>query len=202
MARRRGAQAQLRREGLRRAEVSQRFGGQSDHGPGLRSQLLSTHVAAAALLPIRLFFGATFLVAGLDKILSPSFLRTGDPASIGAQLELFARSSPIGELVRFVLPMAPLVGFLIAVAEIAVGLGALTGLAFRLAAASGAALSLLFFLTVSWSTRPFYYGPDLPYLTGWVVLALAGHGNLLVPNRIGETVTGPAAAREDRKSVV
>ena len=156
----------------------------SDRRPNLPSRLRTAHVAAAALLPIRLFFGATFLVAGLDKLLSPSFLRTGDPASIGAQLELFARSSPVGELIRLALPFAPQIGFLIAVAEIAVGLGALTGLAYRLAAAGGAALSLLFFLTVSWSTRPFYYGPDLPYMMGWVVLAMAGHGDLLVPHGV------------------
>jgi thiosulfate dehydrogenase [quinone] large subunit len=184
MARRRGVRTQLRPGGIRRAEVPPRFDRAPDRSPGLMSQLQTARVAAAALLPIRFFFGATFLIAGLDKLLSPSFLRTGDPASIGTQLELYARSSPVGGLVTAVLPIAPQIGFLIAVAEIAVGIGALTGLAFRLAAAGGAALSLLFWLTVSWSTRPFYYGPDLPYLMGWVVLAIAGHGNLLVPSAI------------------
>ena len=165
-------------------------------GPDWRSQLRTAQVGAAALLPIRFFFGATFLFAGLDKFFNPSFLGTEGAASIGSQLALFARSSPIGGLVTLVLPIAPLIGFLIAVGEIAVGLGALTGLAFRLAAAGGAALSLLFFLTVSWSTRPFYYGPDLPYLMGWVVLALAGHGNLLVPHRFIAPIGDSGAARD------
>ena len=35
-------------------------------------------------------------------------------------------------------------------------------------------------MTASWSTRPYYYGPDLPYLAGWLTLALAGHGGLAV----------------------
>ena len=76
-------------------------------------------------------------------------------------------------------------------AEVAVGVGALTGLAFRLAAAMGAALSILFWLTASWTTHPYFYGPDLPYALGWVTLALAGTGGLLVPaaiGRLGESV--------------
>ena len=78
-------------------------------------------------------------------------------------------------------PFAVPIGLLIALAEIAIGLGALTGLAYRLAAAGGAALSLLFWLTASWSTHPYYYGPDLPYAFGWLALAIAGHGRPLVP---------------------
>jgi thiosulfate dehydrogenase [quinone] large subunit len=196
MARRRGIQAQIRP-----GEVPPQTVGASDRGPDLRSRLRTATVTAVALLPIRFFFGATFLVAGLDKLLTASFLRTGDPASIGAQLALFARTSPVGELVRLVLPIAPQIGFLIAVAEIAVGLGALTGLAFRFAAAGGAALSLLFWLTVSWSTRPFYYGPDLPYMMGWVVLAIAGHGDLLVPHRIIGALTNLASTPETARGV-
>ena len=69
------------------------------------------------------------------------------------------------------------VGFLIAVAEIAIGLGALTGLLFRLSAAGGLALSITFWLTASWATKPYYYGPDLPYAFGWLTVALAGTGN-------------------------
>jgi thiosulfate dehydrogenase [quinone] large subunit len=96
----------------------------------------------------------------------------------------FARASPLGELIKLVLPAAGLLGLLIAIAEIAVGLGALTGLAFRVAAAGGALLSLLFFLTVSWTTHPYYLGSDLPYAVGWLTLAIAGHGGLLVPQSL------------------
>ncbi len=145
-----------------------------------------------ALLPVRFFFGATFVYAGFDKLLDPRFFDALSPASIQAQMAIFARVSPIGPLVRLGQPLAVPIGLLIAVAEIAIGLGALTGLAYRAAAWAGAAVSLLFFLTASWATRPFYYGPDLPYAAGWIALALAGHGGLLVSRRLLALASGAA----------
>ncbi len=130
-----------------------------------------------AMLPLRAFLGATFVYAGLDKILDPAFLQATGPGSIGAQLDSFVRVSPLAPLVQlFGQPFPVAIGLVIAVAEIAVGLGALTGLLFRLAAAGGFALSVLFWLTASWAIKPYYYGPDLPYALGWLTLALAGTG--------------------------
>ena len=140
-------------------------------------------VAARALLPVRLLFGGTFLYAGLDKLLDPRFFDPASPASIQSQMLLFVRISPLGALVRLGQPFAVPIGIGIALAEIAIGLGALSGLAFRAAAWGGGLLSILFFLTASWSTRPYYYGPDLPYAAGWITLALAGHGGVLVSDR-------------------
>jgi thiosulfate dehydrogenase (quinone) large subunit len=151
-------------------------------------------VPALALLPIRIFFGATFLWAGLDKLLDPTFLDPAAATSIHAQLVAFSRTSPLGDLIRDALPYANAVGLVIAVAELGIGIGALTGIAFRLAAAGGAALSLLFWLTASWATRPFYFGADLPYAVGWIALAVAGHGDLLVPARYRERPRVPVAA--------
>ena len=34
----------------------------------------------------------------------------------------------------------------------------------------------MFWLTASWATKPYYYGPDLPYALGWLTLAIAGTG--------------------------
>ena len=130
-----------------------------------------------AMLPLRAFLGATFVYAGLDKILDPAFLQATGPGSIGAQLDGFVRVSPIAPLVQLLgQPFPVAIGLLIAVAEIAVGLGALSGLLFRFAAAGGFALSVLFWLTASWAIKPYYYGPDLPYALGWLTLALAGTG--------------------------
>ncbi|HZC33175.1 MAG TPA: Rieske 2Fe-2S domain-containing protein [Candidatus Bathyarchaeia archaeon] len=151
----------------------------------------------AALLPIRFFFGATFLYAGFDKLLDPTFFDPASAASIQSQMAGFARFSPIGELVRFGEPVAVPIGLLIAVTEIGIGLGALTGLAFRVAAAGGAALSILFWLTASWATRPYYIGADLPYAAGWLSLAIAGHGGLLVSRRF-MAGAAEAAARSPR----
>ena len=131
-----------------------------------------------ALLPLRLFLGVTFLYAGVDKLIDPTFLRATGPGSIGAQMAEFVKVSPIAPLVQVFGVTFPVeVGFLIAVAEIAVGLGALTGLLFRLSAAGGLALSITFWLTASWATKPYYYGPDLPYAFGWLTVALAGTGD-------------------------
>ncbi len=146
----------------------------------LLSRLATAAVPAGALLPIRFFFGVTFVYAGLDKLLDPSFFDPASPTGIAAQLAAFARVSPLAALVKLSEPFATPIGLLMAFAEIAIGLGALTGLAYRLAALGGAAVSLLFWLTASWATTPYYYGPDLPYAAGWLVLALAGHGDLLV----------------------
>jgi thiosulfate dehydrogenase [quinone] large subunit len=58
---------------------------------------------------------------------------------------------------------------------LAVGVGALLGLYTRIAAAGGALLALTFFLTVSWSTTPYYYGADIVFLFAW--LTLLGFGD-------------------------
>jgi len=152
-------------------------------------------VPAIALLPLRLFFGVTFLWAGLDKLLDPTFFDATAPTSLHAQLLDYARQSPLGDLIRASLPLATPIGLVIALGELGVGIGTLTGLAFRLAAVGGAALSLLFWLTASWPTHPYYFGADLPYLFGWLALAVAGHGNLLVPERFREdAATGTSGA--------
>jgi thiosulfate dehydrogenase [quinone] large subunit len=65
-------------------------------------------------------------------------------------------------------------GYAIAFGELAVGLGTLFGLLARLAAFGGALISLSLWLTVSWSTTPYYYGNDLAYLMAWLPLVIAG----------------------------
>jgi thiosulfate dehydrogenase [quinone] large subunit len=137
-------------------------------------------VPAIALLPLRFFLGFTFLYAGLDKLLDPAFFDPVSASSIQAQFQIFERVSPLAPLVHAAEPIAVPLGLLIAIGEIAVGIGTLTGLAYRLSALGGAFISVLFFLTASWATRPFYFGNDLPYAFGWLTLALAGHGDLLV----------------------
>ena len=130
-----------------------------------------------ALLPLRVFLGVTFVYAGVDKLIDPAFLRATGPGSIGSQMEAFVRVSPMAPLIEVFGQTFPVqIGVLIAIAEIAIGLGALTGLMFRLSAVGGLALSVMFWLTASWATKPYYYGPDLPYALGWLTLLLAGTG--------------------------
>jgi thiosulfate dehydrogenase [quinone] large subunit len=134
-----------------------------------------------ALLLLRVFLGVTFVYAGLDKLIDPTFLRSAGPGSIAAQLAGFTRNSPVAVLVEiFAQPFPILTGLVISIAEIAVGLGTLTGLLFRTSVIGGAFLSILFWLTASWATTPYFYGPDLPYAAGWVTLAITGHGGRFV----------------------
>lgn len=158
-----------------------------------------------ALLPLRLFLGVTFLYAGIDKLIDPTFLRASGPGSIGAQMAEFVKVSPIAPLVQAVGQSFPVeIGLLIAVAEIAIGLGALSGLLFRVSAAGGLALSITFWLTASWATKPYYYGPDLPYAFGWLTVALAGTGgrftieNWFRANAIGESYADEPVSAQRR----
>ena len=138
-----------------------------------------------ALLPLRLFLGGTFLYAGLDKLVDPRFLTATGPGSVGGQLQAFLYSSPLAPVVRiFALPMPVAVGATIALAEIAIGIGAITGILFRTSASGGLTLSVLFWLTASWSTQPFYYGADLPFAAGWLTLVLTGPGASSLAERL------------------
>jgi thiosulfate dehydrogenase (quinone) large subunit len=58
-----------------------------------------------ALLPLRLFLGATFVYAGVQKLSDPGFLHPGAPSYIGTQLVGFANGSPGGFILRtFAIP--------------------------------------------------------------------------------------------------
>lgn len=130
----------------------------------------------AALLPLRLFIGATFVYAGLDKLTDPAFFDPRAPTYIGQQMAGYVRSgSPLSWLLtNLAIPHATFFGALIALGELWVGLATLAGLLTRVAALGGLALSLTFYLTSSWATRPYFMGPDLPYALGWLTLLLAG----------------------------
>jgi thiosulfate dehydrogenase [quinone] large subunit len=129
------------------------------------------------LMPLRLFLGATFLFAGLQKIANPNFLRSSSPASIHAQLAGAARSSPIHGLLSHLVGIAPAVGVLIALGEVAIGVGVLLGLLTRVAAIAGMALSFGLFLTVSFHASPYFTGSDIVFFFAWMPIALAGAGD-------------------------
>ncbi|GAA2330964.1 DoxX family membrane protein [Streptomyces caniferus] len=138
-------------------------------GAGLRGQL-----ARHALLPLRLFLGATFLYAGIDKLTNPAFLAASGAGSLGEMLRQVHDAAALPQLVDLAQQNPVVFGYAIAAGELAVGLGTLVGLLGRLAALGGALISLMLWITVSWATTPYYYGNDLAYLMAWVPLVLAG----------------------------
>jgi thiosulfate dehydrogenase (quinone) large subunit len=130
---------------------------------------------AAALLPLRLFLGATFVYAGVQKLSDPGFLHPGAPTYIGTQLNGFASHTPGGFILRtFAIPHAELAGVGVAVFEIMVGILVTVGLFTRLAAACGLGLNFLLFLTASWHTSPYFLGPDIVFTFAWLPFVLTG----------------------------
>ena len=131
------------------------------------------------LLPLRMFLAVTFVYAGLQKIANPAYLDAHNRSSVVGQMQYLRHISPIGPLLGLSMHAPTLVGVLIAFGELAVGVGALLGLWTRLAAVGGMLLALTFFLTVSWSTTPYYYGSDIVFLFAWSVIAAFGAGGVL-----------------------
>jgi thiosulfate dehydrogenase [quinone] large subunit len=131
------------------------------------------------ILPLRMFLAVTFIYASLQKLANPNYFNAKSQSSVVAQMTALEHTSPIGPLLRLSLHAPTLVGLMIATGELAVGLGVLVGLWTRLAAAGGALLSLTFFLTVSWSTRPYFYGSDIVFLFAWTALIGTGAAGVL-----------------------
>ncbi len=147
-----------------------------------------------ALLPLRAFLGVTFCVAGIQKLANPNFFNRSDPAGIYAQMLAAERLSPLHPLLEHLLRFASPVGVVIAFGELAVGLGVLLGLFTRVAAVGGAIISLSLFLTVSYSTSPYYTGADIVFFFAWLPLVIAGSGGVL---SVDAVITG--RARRERR---
>jgi thiosulfate dehydrogenase [quinone] large subunit len=130
------------------------------------------------LLPLRVFLGVTMIYAGLLKFFDPAYLDPNSPNGVQQQMLAASSSSPIGFLVSFTADHAALFGLTIAFGELAVGLGVLLGLWTRVAAAGGFLLSMSFFLTVSWGTSPYFFGPDIVFMFAFTPLIIGGDGGL------------------------
>jgi thiosulfate dehydrogenase [quinone] large subunit len=155
------------------------------------------------LMPLRGFLGITFVYAGLQKIANPGFLNGHSPTSIVGQMQSLQHTSPIGGMLAIAAHTPTLAGLTIALGELAVGLGTLLGLYLRIAAAGGALLALVFFLTVSWTTTPYYYGADIVFLFAWItLLGFGDQGILSLQTWIAERADRRAGRRQARASAI
>ena len=132
-----------------------------------------------ALAPLRVFLGATFTYAGLQKLANPNFFNSASPVSIQSQMIASARISPIHLILSYLVQYAAPLGLVIAFGELAIGLGTLVGLWTRVAAIGGATLSFTLFLTVSFHASPYFTGADIVFFFAWIPLILAGGGSRL-----------------------
>lgn len=152
---------------------------------------------AYATVPLRLFLGATFLYAGVQKISDPGFLQPGSSTYIGTQLQAFAAHSPVGFLIDiFALPTPQLTGVGVIAAELIIGALVVAGVATRWAAAGGAMVNLVFFLTASWTVQPYFLGSDSIYVVAWVTLAIVGDQGVLTARPL---IFGPAKEKNPRE---
>jgi len=149
------------------------------------------------LLPLRLFLGATFTYAGLQKLANPNFFDPNSPISIQSQLLAAAHTSPIHVLLSHLEGVAKPIGLVIALGEVAVGLGTLIGLWTRVAALGGLIISLSLFLTVSFHSSPYFTGADIVFFFAWVPFVLAGGGTRL---SVDAWLAKRAASRSDLAS--
>jgi thiosulfate dehydrogenase [quinone] large subunit len=133
-------------------------------------------IPATAILPLRLFLGATFVYAGIQKLTDPGFFSPTAGTYIGKQILAFSRGSPIAFLLHPLADQAPLIGALTIVTEVAIGMLVLLGLGTRLAALTGLVLNFVFFLSASWHTYPYFMGSDIVFVVAWLTLALTGPG--------------------------
>ncbi|WP_369214513.1 DoxX family protein [Streptomyces flavofungini] len=154
-----------------------------------------TTASRYALVPLRIFLSVTFIYAGLDKLTDDAFMRASGAGSIGQLMTDIRDISAIPDLVDLSLKNPVGFGYAIAFGELAVGIGTLIGLLTRIAALGGALISLSLWLTVSWSTEPYYYGNDLAYLMAWLPLVLAGASVLSVDALIADRRKGALGPR-------
>jgi thiosulfate dehydrogenase (quinone) large subunit len=164
-------------------------GRHSGGGSWKQYRLPLTHehtIPGVAILPLRLFLGITFVYAGIQKLADPGFFRAGSSTYIGHQLVAFSQGSPIAFLLRHFVEFAVIVGALTIATEIAIGCLVLLGLLSRPAALVGLVLNLMFFLSASWHTYPFFYGSDIVFVMCWLTLALTGPGPLALDTLLRE----------------
>jgi thiosulfate dehydrogenase [quinone] large subunit len=128
----------------------------------------------AALFPLRVFLGGTFVYAGIQKLSDPGFLNADAPTYIGTQLEGFADGTPGGPLLHPALSHAAAAGLGVALLEIMIGALVLMGVLTGPAAAAGLALNLVLFLTATWHTTPYFLGSDIVFVFAWLPFVLAG----------------------------
>lgn len=134
-------------------------------------------VSPYAMLPLRFFFGLTFVYAGLQKLTDSQFFSPSAPGYIGKQMAGFARGSPISVLMTsLAIPHAQFFGGMIAFSELLVGIAVTVGLLTRVAALGGMMINLTLWLTATWHVSPYFLGSDVVFCAGWLTLALTGAG--------------------------
>lgn len=154
-------------------------------------------IPGIAILPLRLFLGATFLYASYQKLTDPGFFKTGSPTYIGTQIAGFSHGTPLGGVLAIAAQHAVLVGSLTILTEFTIGCLTLAGFFTRGAALTGLFLNLTFFLSASWLVYPYFLGSDIVFVAAWMTIIFTGPGEYALDFRVGQ-----ALAEHQRRSGV
>jgi nitrite reductase/ring-hydroxylating ferredoxin subunit/uncharacterized membrane protein YphA (DoxX/SURF4 family) len=121
---------------------------------------------------IRLWLGITWIYGGWVKASDHGFLTKGAPSYIGTQLAGFVHVSPIGFLLQHGVEHAQLFGVIVMLSEFAIGFATLIGIAPTAAAFGGLSMSIVLWLSSSWTVKPYFLGSDTAYAILWLSLLL------------------------------
>ncbi len=153
------------------------------------SSVVSSDQIGRVLYPLRLFVGITFIYAGLQKFFSADYFSTTSPNGFLKQTISASTKSPISFILNHAIEHHTLVAFGVASGELLAGLGLLLGIWTRVSALGVFGLATSFFLTVSWGTSPYYFGPDIVFMAAATPFLIAGDGGFMsLGYRIRESV--------------
>jgi thiosulfate dehydrogenase [quinone] large subunit len=135
---------------------------------------------------IRLWLGVTWVYGGWNKAADNGYLNRASSHYIGAQLTGMVHSSPLGFLLKHFISHAQLMGWFVMLGEFTIGLAVLLGVALQLTALAGASMSLVLWLSVTWSVWPYFLGSDTAYLVLWIALFFMVRAQEQARGRYGE----------------
>jgi len=128
---------------------------------------------------LRVFLGVTYVYAGLLKLTDANYFSKTAPSGVLHQMQAASAHSPISFIVNHAIEHSTLAGLGIALGELLAGLGLLFGIWTRAAAIGVFGLATSFFLTVSWGTSPYFFGPDIVFMAASIPFIIGGDGGYL-----------------------
>ncbi len=122
---------------------------------------------------LRLWLGVTWIYAGWNKATDVGFLDADSSRYIGKELGRYVTTSPISFLLNKMIEHAYQVGVITIVAEFAIGIATLLGVLPFTTALAGLGLSIVLWLSATWTVHPYFLGSDTAYAIMWLVYAFS-----------------------------
>ncbi len=142
--------------------------------------------------------GVTWIYAGWNKATDVGFLDADSSRYIGKELGRYVTTSPISFLLNIMIEHAYLVGVITIVMEFAIGIATLLGVLPLTTALAGLGLSIVLWLSATWTVHPYFLGSDTAYAIMWLAYAFSvfstKQGRTFSPDKRGFFRVGIVAA--------